>query len=381
MPMAEASSDDSISTQSAYRDLLETAPDAIVVVDRDGHIVLVNGQTENLFGYKRDELIGQPVEMLVPQRFRGKHTGHRGGFFQDPRLRPMGAGLELFGVRKDGTEFPVEISLSPLQTSGGVLVSSAIRDITDRKRLETALRDQNIELESASRAKDTFLAGMSHELRTPLNAIIGFTGTLLMRLPGPLTADQEQQLRTIQSSARHLLSLINDILDLVKIQSGKVELAPEAVVLQEVVEGVVDSLRSLAVAKGLRLEVSAPQTPLKTVTDRRAVQQILINVINNAIKYTDRGRVSVELTRSATDGQRPLSISVVDTGIGIRAEDARRVFEAFEQVDRSNTRRHEGAGLGLHLSQKLALLLDAELAVESEYGRGSRFTLRLPERP
>ena len=372
--------DEAEQLETQYGDFLESMPDAIVMVGRDGRIVLANGQAQRLFGYTAGELRGQPIEKLLPERFRLSHVDHRAGFFDHPRTRPMGADLDLLGLRKDGTEFPVEISLSPLTKGGTTLVLSAIRDVTARRQIQRELHEKNLELQAAAEAKNRFLATMSHELRTPLNAVIGFTGTLLMRLPGPLTSDQEKQLRTIQASARHLLSLINDLLDLAKIESGRIEVELEPVFAVEVLREVATALRPLAEQKGLELRIEVPEEAVSMRTDRRALSQILLNLANNAIKFTERGEVVVALRGRRGNGTTAVEISVSDTGCGIRREDQDQLFKAFTQLDSSSTRRYDGTGLGLHLSQKLAQLLGGAIRCESEHGKGSTFTLTIEQR-
>jgi PAS domain S-box-containing protein len=369
-----------VSGDAQFRALLEAAPDAMVIVDAQGRIVLVNSQTERLFGFARKEILRQSIEVLVPERFRTGHLAHRMIYLREPRVRPMGKGQPLFGRRKDGSEFPVEISLSPLDTDRGLLVTATIRDVTEWKRVEQVLHEKNDELAKANAARDRFLATMSHELRTPINEIIGFSGTLLMKRPGPLTADQESQLRTIQTSARHLLSLINDLLDLAKIESGKVELHFEPVSCRSALSGIASALAPLAEAKGLTFEAPPVDPDITLHTDRRALSQIVVNLTNNAITFTDTGTVRLDVIRRTLESGAQTEIRVADTGIGIRAEDQERLFQAFEQLERASVRRHKGTGLGLYLSQKLAALIGGHITFESESGRGSAFTLVLPER-
>jgi protein-histidine pros-kinase len=350
--------------ETKLRWMLEVAPDAILGVDASGSVELVNAQCQGLFGYDRDELMGQPVEMLIPDGLRPVEAGQ------------IGAGQELITLHKNGTEIAVEVSLSAMETPSGRLTMAAFRDITDRKNIERRLREQNVELARASQAKDNFLAGMSHELRTPLNAIIGFTGTMLMKLPGPLNAEQEHQLRLVQTSGKHLLSIINDLLDLAKIESGRVQIALEPVDCLRVIEEVVQSLQPLAESKGLKLRIETFDGPVTATADRRALGQILINLINNAIKFTDSGEVCLTLRPAEADPGK-LQITVRDTGAGIPQADLDRIFHVFERSTTSAKATDEGTGLGLYISRKLADLLNSTITVSTVVGEGSTFTISL----
>jgi PAS domain S-box-containing protein len=364
--------------EARYDGILESMPDAIIMANAGGRVVLVNSQAEALFGYPRGGMRGMVLESLMPARFRRGHMVHRGGYSAQARVRPMGTGRDLYGLRSDGVEFPVEISLSPVTTEEGTLTMSAIRDISERKQIQLTLEEKNVELARANAAKDRFLAGMSHELRTPLNAIIGFTGTMLMKLPGPINDEQNKQLQMVQSSARQLLSLINDLLDLTRIETGKVELDLAPLACRALVDEVLAAFRPQARQKGLELDVISSDDELVLTTDRRALQQILTNLVHNAIKFTDQGKILVRLATATLSTHSCATISISDTGIGIDPDQQGRLFKAFSQLDDGSIRQFEGSGLGLHLSRKLATLLNGEILFDSEYGVGSVFTLALP---
>jgi PAS domain S-box-containing protein len=362
--------------ESKFRDLLESTPDAIIMANETGRIVLANSQAETLFGYHRGELLGQLVELLLPSRYRGGHVAYRSGYFAQPRTRSMGAGLELYGLRKDGSEFPVEISLSPLQTDEGTLVMSAIRDITDRRGIERTLQEKNTELERANQAKDRFLASMSHELRTPLNGIIGFAEFLSDGKPGPLNDKQHEYLGDILNSGRHLLHLINDMLDLVKVQAGKVELNVERFSLPEAISEVCAGVRPIAETKRIEMSVEiAPGLDLVTL-DQQRFKQILYNLLSNALKFTDVGG-HVGIAVSLHGGER-FQLAVSDDGIGIRKEDIGRLFTEFEQLETGTARRFGGTGLGLALTRSLVALHGGVIDVESVFEKGSTFRVTLP---
>ena len=364
--------------------LLEAAPDAILEVDLTGRIVVANPEAERLFQRSGEELVGLPVEMLLPERFRGGHFAHRAHYAAHPVRRPMGAGLDLYAVRKDGTEFAVDINLSPLSGVEGGHVMCVLRDVSQRRGAEEKIRvlnqsleRRNQEVERANRLKSEFLASMSHELRTPLNTILGFSELLSEQNAGPLNEKQKRFLTHIQHDASHLLALINDVLDLSKIEAGRLELRLEEFPMAVAAAEVLTSIRPLAATKGISLD-SDLDTQLMLQADRLRFKEILYNLLSNAIKFTPSGgRVWIEST--VADGW--VSIEVGDTGIGIEPEDQQEIFESFRQVSATTKGVREGTGLGLAITKRLVEHHDGRIWVESEPGKGSRFffTLRLSQ--
>lgn len=369
-----------------YSRLLDTAPDAMVVVGHDATVRFVNVQAENLFGYTRQELLGQHLDLLIPERFRPRHAEHLARFFAHPTSRPMGSGVALFGRCKNGTELPIEVSLSPLETEQGVTVSASIRDITERKAFEAAtrleeerraqeLREARALAEAGSAAKSEFLSSMSHELRTPLNAILGFAQLLWRDKREPLSARHKQRVEHILKGGEHLLRLINDILDLSRIEAGGISISTEPVAVADVLEEVERTLQPLAARLSVKIEVQPLPEPLPMVSaDRTRFVQILTNLGSNAVKYNrPDGKV---IFRVASEPEH-VRITVKDFGIGIPLDKQSSIFQPFQRAGQE-TGPIEGTGIGLVITKRLAALMRGDVGFESAPEQGSEFWVTLP---
>jgi len=378
--------------ETRFLNLLEAAPDGILEVDQQGNITLLNQAAEKMFGYSRDELLGLKVEKLVPDSVRPQHQSHRDKYTSHPQVRPMGSGLQLKAQRKDGSLFPVEISLSPNMVDGEFHVIALIRDISERKQAEDhlrAVREQyttelaaknqelerrNREIEQANRLKSEFMASMSHELRTPLHTIIGFSELLTEEIEGPLNEKQKRFLGHILRDSSHLLELINEVLDLSKIESGRLALQFTSFNFSECVQEVLAGIQQRAIAKEIRLEQRAMYDGA-LYADRLRIKEALYNLLSNAVKFTpDRGTVWVESL--AHDGF--LAVTVGDTGVGIPFEEHANIFEKFYQVGNTTAGVREGTGLGLPITKKLVEMHGGCISVKSQPQQGSEFTLTLP---
>ena len=369
-----------------FKELLEAAPDAILEVDGEGRITLLNAVTERMFGYDRGELLGQSIEILVPENLRALHERHRTRYANAPVTRPMGTGFQLDGRRKDGSSFPVEISLSPVKSSAsGLRVTAIIRDITERKLAEAHLQEiqdkyvrelesRNRAVERADRLKSEFLASMSHELRTPLQTIIGFSELLAEETEEILDERQRRFLNHIRTDSQYLLALINDILDLSKIEAGRLELRKENLDVAAVLEEALSSIRAQGSAKSIEIETNVAFSG-SLHADPLRLKQVLFNLLSNAVKFTpERGRVRVDVLAC----QGHVEISVSDTGVGIPREEHTAIFDKFHQLGATTKGVREGTGLGLAITKRLVERHGGRISVQSEPGKGSRFTFTIP---
>jgi PAS domain S-box-containing protein len=367
--------------EDRFRLAVESAPNAMVMVNQQGEIILVNSQTERLFGYTREELIGQPVEVLVPSQLRERHPAYRTDFSAHPQTRAMGAGRDLFGLRKDGREIPIEIGLNPIEVDGQVVVLSSIVDITERKRVEQEReqlfeREQQAraEAEVANRMKDEFLATVSHELRTPLSSILGWTRMINShRLP---EAQTRTAMEAIERNARAQTRLVEDILDASRIITGKLRLEFQPIELVPAIHAALETIRPSAEVKGIIIQTVIDPSASWVLGDSSRLQQLVWNLLSNAVKFTPAGgRVSLQLERR----DRAAVITVRDTGKGISSEFLPHVFERFRQADSSTTRAHGGLGLGLALVRYLAEAHGGTVQAESAGAeQGATFTVTLP---
>lgn len=388
--------------EARFQSVVEAAPNAMVVTNQVGKIILINKQAEIMFGYQRNELLNESVEILLPRGARNKHPQLRQSYMADPLMRLMGSGRELNGLRKDGTEFSVEIGLNPVETSEGTLVLSSVIDITDRKKneaelsryqqhLETLVTDRTHEIAAlneqlrvrydealtATRAKSEFVANMSHEIRTPMNAVLGATQLLA---DTPLSMEQRKLLEMMSSAGNSLLQIVNDILDFSKIEAGRLAIEATAFPLSRVWKALSAIMMVNAGGKPIELSIGTKfQLHRNIVGDELRLQQVLINIIANAIKFTERGEVAlfVEMLEQ-TETHVKLLFRIRDTGIGMTREQQERLFTAFTQADSSMTRRFGGTGLGLAICKRLVELMNGSIEVSSELGKGSEFRVSLP---
>jgi PAS domain S-box-containing protein len=358
-------------TETTFPQLLESAPDAIVISDKSGRIVVINRMTEKLFGYGRDDLIGQPIETLIPERYRSAHPNHRQGYYSDLPTRPMGKGLELFGRRKDGSEFPVEIGLSPLVAGESLLVTAVIRDVSERKKIQQELERHSIELEASNKELEQFAYVASHDLQEPLRMVASYAQLLARRNKGKLDEDSEEFIDYIVDGATRMQALINDLLSYSRVGSRGKDLVPtdSGAVLQRVLANLRTTIENE------HASVTHDTMP-KILADASQLAQIFQNLISNAIKFHGEKAPVVHIGAKQSDDE--VIFSVKDEGIGIEKKYTGRIFEIFQRLHGKH--EYPGTGIGLAICKKIVERHGGRIWIESEENKGSTFffTIRTP---
>jgi len=366
-----------------FRSLVESAPDASVIVNEDGRILKVNAQTEQLFGYSRDELVDKPLETLMPKRFATKHHEHRKNYVKAPRFRMMGEGKELLGLHKNGTEFPVEISLSPINTKDGMLVSAAIRDISKRKKSEAiiqqinqelqqknrALQNQQAELERANKELESFSYSISHDLRAPLRAITGFSQILQEKQHDKLDQTGKRYLDNIHKSAKKMGQLIDDILTFSRL--GRQTLSRSEFCLKSLFEEVIDDLQKQYADSKIQFTIT--ELPI-VLADYNLLRQVVINLLTNAIKYSSKKElIEIKIGQTKKNGYTTYYVS--DNGAGFNMKYYDKLFGVFQRLHREI--EFEGNGVGLALCKQIIDRHDGKIWAESELNEGATFYFTL----
>ena len=351
-----------------FRHLLESAPDAMIIVDEHGVIDLVNEQAEKMFGYERSEMLGESVDILLPEAKRAGHAAHRDHYTSAPSLRPMGPDLDLVGRRKDGSEFPVEISLSPIDTASGRYVSSVIRDVSVRRQMEIDIKAAQKAAERANKANSAFLAAASHDLRQPVQALSLLNGALRR------TVKDERALQMIdsqESSLTAMTNLLNSLLDISRLDAGAVKPDFEEFPMQRLIDRLSAEFDRQASSKGLKFSSESCDAIVRS--DPNLLAEVITNLVSNAIRYTNDGQVTMHCIER--DGE--CRLEVADTGIGIAEDQLEAIFQEFHQC-RTPGRNNEGFGLGLAIVRRLTDLLDHRIEVSSDPGNGSCFSVSIP---
>ena len=373
--------------------ILEVALDCVVLMDESGHVAQFNPAAERTFGYTAAEAVGAELtDLIVPAEHRAAHRAGLAGYFRTGEAGVLNRRLELTAMRKGGELFPVEMAIAPISSDGAPMFAGYMRDITERRHAEAVLAQRAEELarlvdelrvtqgkaEAATRAKSDFLASMSHELRTPLNAIILYSELLQEEATDQGDEQSIVDLQRIQSAGRHLLELINGILDLSKIEAGKMALSLERFDVRTTVNDLLDTVRPVVEKNDNRLTVVFGEGIGAMKADLTKTKQILLNLLSNAAKFTRNGTIALTVAECALEGHPGLTFTVTDSGVGMTRDQASKIFDPFTQADVTTTRKYGGTGLGLALVSRFCQMMSGDVAVDSHPGMGSRFTVRLP---